>query len=143
MLKSTEIMRPIHVFRDLPEVIALSAGDFAFRKGKSGKSMYLFIEGEIDLLAGTKVVETATEGSFIGEMALIEEAPRSASARVRTPARVFPIDLERFHSLVQETPSFALDLMHTLGRRLRRPTAKIARAGAKKPIRRPITKRAH
>lgn len=123
-------MRPIHVFRDLPEVIVLSAGDYVFRKDEPGKTMYLVIEGEIDLLAGTKVVETATEGTFIGEMALIEEAPRSASARARTAARVFPIDLARFNSLVRETPSFALDLMQTLARRLRRTTAKIARAKA-------------
>jgi CRP-like cAMP-binding protein len=124
-------MRPIHVFRDLPEVIVLSPGDYVFRKDEPGKTMYLVIEGEIDLLAGTKVVETATEGSFIGEMSLIEQAPRSASARARTAARVFPIDRKRFNSLVRETPSFALDLMQTLARRLRRTTAKIARANAK------------
>ena len=136
-------MRPTHLFRDLPEVIVLSDGDFVFRRGESGNLMYLVIEGKIDLLAGDKAVETADEGTFIGEMALIEEAPRSASARARGPARVFPIDVARFHSLVKETPSFALDLMHTLASRLRRTTNRIARgaigAKAKSPVKKKST----
>ncbi|MBI2318061.1 MAG: cyclic nucleotide-binding domain-containing protein [Betaproteobacteria bacterium] len=129
------------MFRDLPEVIPLSAGDYVFRKGEPGKTMYLIIEGEIDLLAGTKVVETADEGSFIGEMALIEDAPRSASARARTEARVFPIDNTRFQSLVKETPSFALDLMQTLASRLRRATAKIAHSRKANSAHRPPGKK--
>lgn len=134
-------MRPTHLFRNLPEVIVLSDGDYVFRRGESGKLMYLIIEGEIELLAGEKVVETAGEGTFIGEMALIEEAPRSASARARGPARVFPIDHTRFHSLVKETPSFALDLMLTLASRLRRTTETIARAEVRVPAKKPAKKK--
>lgn len=134
-------MRPIHVFRDLPEVIPVSAGDYVFRRGEPGKTMYLIIEGEIDLVAGTRVVETADEGSFIGEMALIEDAPRSASARARTDARVFPIDHIRFQSLVKETPSFALDLMQILARRLRRATAKLAHSRTAGRAHRPPVKK--
>lgn len=134
-------MRPTHLFRDLPEVIVLSDGDYVFRRGEPGKLMYLIIEGEIDLLAGAKVVETAGEGTFIGEMALIEEAPRSASARARGPARVFPINKTRFHSLVKETPSFALDLMHTISSRLRRTTDKIARASVGAPAKKTTGKK--
>jgi CRP-like cAMP-binding protein len=70
-------------------------------------------------LLGKTVVETAGQGSFIGEMALIDDEPRSASARARSDCRVFPIDEARFQSLVMETPFFALQLMKTLARRLR------------------------
>ncbi len=130
-------MQPTHIFRDLPEVIALTAGDYVFHQGEPGKFMYLIVEGDIDLLSGNRVVETAGEGSFIGEMALIEDAPRSASARARTAARVFPIDQQRFNTLIRDTPPFALDLMKVLAHRLRSTTAKIARAKAKRPIGRP------
>lgn len=137
-------MGSIHLFRDLPEIIILSPGDFVFRQGERGDRMYLVIEGEIDLVVGNKVVESAAPGAFIGELALIDESPRSASARARTEARVFPIDEQRFQSLVQETPSFALDLMRTLAARLRRTTARISRPAAKKsaPKAAPKTKRA-
>ena len=103
----------------------MAAGQYIFRAGEAAKLMYLIIEGEVDLMLGDTVVETATEGSFIGEMALIDEEPRSASARARSDSRVFPIDEARFQSLVRDTPFFALQLMKTLARRLRNMDARI------------------
>jgi CRP/FNR family cyclic AMP-dependent transcriptional regulator len=120
-------MATLHLFRDAPEVIAVGAGKYIFRKGEAAKVMYLIIEGEVDLLLGGTVVEIAVQGSFIGEMALIDDEPRSASARARGGCRVFPIDEARFHLLVKETPFFALQLMKILARRLR---SMDARAGA-------------
>jgi CRP-like cAMP-binding protein len=117
-------MATLHLFRNEPEVIAVAAGKYIFRMGEAAnKVMYLVIEGEVDLLLGKTVVEVASQGSFIGEMALIEDEVRSASARARTDCRVFPIDEARFQSLVMETPFFALQLMKTLARRLRRMDA--------------------
>jgi CRP-like cAMP-binding protein len=112
-------MATLHLFRNAPEVIAVADGDYIFRRGEAAKVMYLIIEGEVDLLLGNTVVETAGQGSFIGEMAVIEDDARRASARARGDCRVFPIDEARFHSLVKETPFFALQLMKTLARRLR------------------------
>jgi CRP/FNR family transcriptional regulator, cyclic AMP receptor protein len=118
-------MPSLHLFRDAPEVIAVAAGDYIFRTGESARVMYLIIEGEVDLMLGDTVVETAREGAFIGEMALIDDELRSASARALGECRVFPIDEARFQSLVQETPFFALQVMKALARRLRRMDALI------------------
>ena len=118
-------MATLHLFRNAPEVIAVTAGKYIFRKGEAAKVMYLIIEGEVDLMLGDTVVETAGEGVFIGEMALIDDEPRSASARARSDCRVFPIDEARFQSLVKETPFFALQVMKTLVRRLRKMDARI------------------
>jgi CRP-like cAMP-binding protein len=119
-------MGSLQLFRNAPEVIAVAAGEYIFRTGEAAKVMYLIIEGEVDLLLGDTVVETAGEGSFIGEMALIDDGPRSASARARSDARVFPIDEVRFRLLVKETPFFALQLMKILARRLRSMDARAA-----------------
>lgn len=119
-------MGSLRLFRNAPEVIPVPAGGYIFRKGEAAKVMFLIIEGEVDLVLGGKVIETAGEGTFIGEMALIDEEPRSASARVRSDCRVFPIDEERFQSLVRETPFFALQMMKILARRLRTMDALIA-----------------
>lgn len=116
-------MGTLHLFRNAPEVIAVAAGEFIFRKGEAAKVMYLIIEGEVELMLDDTVVETAEEGSFIGEMALIDDEPRSASARARGDCRVFPIDEARFQLLVKETPFFALQMMKTLARRLRKMDA--------------------
>lgn len=118
-------MGSIHLFRNLPEVRPYAAGEYIFRAGEPGYTMYMVIEGEVDLLVGNAVVETATPGAFLGEMALIIPARRSASARARTDCRVFPIDETRFQSLVQDTPSFALDVMKVLAVRLHRTTAHV------------------
>lgn len=129
-------MGTLHLFRDAPEVVPVATGKYIFRKGEQAKVMYLIIEGEVDLMLNGTVVETAGEGSFIGEMALIDAAPRSASARARGACRVFPIDQARFQLLVQQTPFFALQVMKTLADRLRRMDARIdtkPKAGKKKP----------
>ena len=118
-------MPTLQLFRNAPEVIAVAAGKHIFRIGEAAKVMYLIIEGEVDLMLGDTVVETAGEGVFIGEMALIDDEPRSASARARSDCRVFPIDEARFQSLVKETPFFALQVMKTLARRLRKMDARI------------------
>jgi len=119
-------MGTLHLFRSAPEVVAVSGGDYIFRKGERAKMMYLIIEGNVELVVHGTVLETARAGTFIGEMALIDDAARSASARARGECRVFPIDESRFQSLVQQTPFFALQLMKTLVERLRRMDARIA-----------------
>lgn len=121
-------MGTLHLFRNEPDVIVVAAGEYIFRKGESAKVMYLIIEGEVELMLGDTVVEVAKEGSFIGEMALIEDEPRSASARAKGDCRVFPIDEARFQLLVKETPFFALQMMKTLARRLRTMDARIGAA---------------
>jgi CRP/FNR family transcriptional regulator, cyclic AMP receptor protein len=121
-------MGTLHLFRNAPEVILVAAGEYIFRKGESAKVMYLIIEGEVDLMLGDTVIEAAKEGTFIGEMALIDEEPRSASARARSDCRVFPIDEARFQLLVKETPFFALQMMKTLARRLRQMDARMGAA---------------
>ena len=118
-------MGTLHLFRDAPEVIVVATGNYIFRKGEVAKVMYLIIEGKVDLMLDDTVVEIAEEGSFIGEMALIDDEPRSASARAKSDCRVFPIDEERFQLLVKETPFFALQMMKTLARRLRKMDALI------------------
>ena len=118
-------MGSLHLFRNAPEVLIVAPGKYIFRNGESSKVMYLIIEGEVDLMVGDTVVETAAEGTFIGEMALIDEEPRSASARAKSDCRVFPIDEARFQSLVRDTPFFALQMMKTLARRLRNMDARI------------------
>ena len=121
-------MGTLHLFRNAPEVIVLATGEYIFRKGETAKVMYLIIEGKVDLMLDDTVIEVAEQGDFIGEMALIDDEPRSASARARGDCRVFPIDEARFQLLVKETPFFALQMMKTLARRLRKMDALVSTA---------------
>ena len=96
-----------------------SAGQFIFRQGDTGDSMYVVQEGELEILVNDTVVETVMPGGIVGELALIDEKVRSASVRTRTNSKVVPIDSRRFEFLVRNTPFFATQIMKLLAERLR------------------------
>jgi CRP/FNR family transcriptional regulator, cyclic AMP receptor protein len=112
-------MNPAELFRQDESALNLPAGDFLFREGDVGERMYVLLEGDMDVLLGELVVETAKPGALLGEMALIDRSPRTASAVAKTPCRLAQIDQRRFHFLVQQTPNFATHVMKVLADRLR------------------------
>ena len=116
-------MNPAELFRQETGSVQLAPGDSLFREGEKGEKMYVLLEGEMEILLGDFVLETIGPGALIGEMALIDESPRTASAVAKSPCRLAEIDRRRFHFLVQQTPHFATHVMKTLADRLRRMNA--------------------
>lgn len=107
------------------------AGSVIFATGDPGKAMYVVSEGEVDIQVGGNVVECIRPGSIFGEMALIDNSPRSATAIAKTDCKVVPLDQRRFQFLVQETPFFALQVMTIMANRLRHANARMAKAESK------------
>lgn len=101
------------------EATEFAAGSTVFAVGDTGDCMFVVQDGEVDLVVGGQVVETVGPGGIFGEMALIEQAPRSATAVARTPARLAVIDEARFAFLTQNTPGFALNVLRLISQRLR------------------------
>ncbi len=116
-------MNPAELFRQETGALHLAAGDSLFREGEKGEKMYVLLEGEMEILLGDFVLETVRQGALIGEMALIDDSPRTASVVAKTPCRLAEIDRRRFHFLVQQTPHFATHVMKTLADRLRHMNA--------------------
>jgi len=116
-------MNPAELFRKESDTQQLAPGDFLFHEGDKGDKMYVLLEGEMEILLGDLVLETARPGALIGEMALIDESPRTANAVAKTACRLAQIDRRRFHFLVQQTPHFATHVMKTLADRLRHMNA--------------------
>ena len=116
-------MNPAELFRQESNTVQLASGDFLFREGEKGEKMYVLLEGEVDIFLGDFVLETAGPGTLLGEMALIDDSPRTANAVAKTPAKLAPIDRHRFHFLVQQTPHFATHVMKILADRLRHMNA--------------------
>ena len=97
-----------------------SAGAPIFTKNDVGDSMYVVIEGQVDLWTDDRIVETVEGGGIIGELALIEPGvPRGVTAFARTDCKLVALDSERFICLVQHTPHFALEVMRVMANRLR------------------------
>ena len=101
------------------------AGSTIFAQGASRDVMYAVVAGEVDLQRGGQTFETVSTGTLLGEMAMIDKAPRSATAIAKTDCRLMPIDERRFEFMVVETPSFALHVMRILVDRLRRTTERV------------------
>lgn len=90
-----------------------------------GAEMYVVLEGEVELTIGDHVVETLGPGEPFGEMALIDQAPRVATATARTPCKLAVIPEKRFLFMVQTTPYFALQIMKVMADRLRKMNARM------------------
>ena len=81
---------------------------------------YVVRSGTVRLHLGDRELETVGEGGIFGEMALVDGAPRSASATAETDCELVAVDERRFQYLVQETPFFAQAVMRVMADRLRR-----------------------
>jgi CRP-like cAMP-binding protein len=115
----------ISLFRNATDCESFSAGQVIFQEGQPGDVMYAVSEGEVDILVRDKVIDTVGPGGILGEMALIDAKPRSATARARTDCKLVPISEKRFTFLVQQTPHFALQVMRVMADRLRRMDADV------------------
>jgi len=110
----------INLFANDTDYVSYAAGQTVFREGDGGEQMFAVIDGTVEIVIRGKVVETITVGGVFGEMALIEQRPRIATAVVKTDAKLVPIDRRRFEFLVQQSPFFALQIMTIMAERLRR-----------------------
>jgi len=96
------------------------AGDVIFRQGDRGEIMYVIKAGTLDLRINDRTVETLDANDIMGEMALLDNETRSATAVAVTDCQLVPINSEKFAYLVKETPFFAVEVMQIMARRLRR-----------------------
>ncbi len=81
--------------------------------------MYVLILGEIEMIAQDKVIGTVRAGETFGEMAVIAQAARTATARAKTACSVIGLDDKQFQVALQHKPEFALMLMSIMNSRLR------------------------
>jgi CRP-like cAMP-binding protein len=113
-------MIAIDLFRNEDRYDDFRQGQTIFREGDRGEKMYVVMEGSVMLSVKKHVVEELGPGGVLGEMSLIDTAPRSATAVAKTDCRLVPIDQKRFTFLVQQTPHFSLQIMRVIADRLRR-----------------------
>ena len=113
----------VHVlehFRNDPAIKTVPAGVTLFKAGDPADFVYILVDGQANLLVGKTVVEVAVRGNLLGEVALIDGKPRSATVVTRTQCRVLPIDAARFHALMRELPEFSDYVMNAMAERMRR-----------------------
>jgi pSer/pThr/pTyr-binding forkhead associated (FHA) protein len=102
-------------------------GDIIFSEGDIGTEMYIIQSGTVELLksigAETKVLATLEKGDFFGEMSVLEDVPRTASARAKSDVELVRINGATFDAMLKSNTEIAVRMMRKLSRRLREVTA--------------------
>ncbi|HEX2997792.1 MAG TPA: cyclic nucleotide-binding domain-containing protein [Anaerolineales bacterium] len=111
----------------------LRQGDVLMRRGETGNSLFLVNEGWFKIVTEDArgeelMINKTAPGETIGEMALLDEAPRSASAIALTPARVLELKKDDFYQILDQRPDVALTIIRGLSSRLRFSTTYIQKA---------------
>jgi CRP/FNR family cyclic AMP-dependent transcriptional regulator len=101
------------------DVVTLAPGEVLFEKGEPGRFIYVVKSGDLQIIDGNYVYETVSAGGILGEMALVDAGPRSATVRAIKQSVVIPVDERRFLFMVQQTPFFAIRVMRVMSARLR------------------------
>lgn len=110
----------LHGHHDHEKARPFKQGETLFREGDFGHTMFVVLEGQVDIMVGDKVVDRVLPGGFFGEMAILDAQPRAATAVGSSWGRLLEIDEAEFEGLVAHTPSFAIKVMRMLVLRLRR-----------------------
>ena len=107
----------------MAETVSLDAGELVFEEGSPGDALYVVLDGELEVSKrqGGQDVVLAVRGvgDFIGEMSLLEQAPRSASVRTLRETRLLMISQAAFDTLLSCSPSAYLTMLRTVTSRLR------------------------
>lgn len=89
------------------------------REGEVGNEFYIILKGKVKVTQGEKILSFIKEGDFFGEMALLEDAPRSASIYSITPVIVVIFTRDEFKEILSFSPEVSLKILKTLSKRLR------------------------
>jgi hypothetical protein len=105
---------------------AIPAGTVLFREGDRGSEMYILESGSVDIVRGGVTLATLEAGDFFGEMAILEDQPRFASATAKSDARVLRIERATFADLLRANVEIAVRIMRKLVGRQRRAEQRIS-----------------
>jgi CRP/FNR family transcriptional regulator, cyclic AMP receptor protein len=110
------ILRGVPLFADLDErslqavailahEVAHTAGDVLMVEGESGDAFYVIVDGTVRIAQGDRTVRSLTAGGFLGEIALVERRPRTATATCVTDVRLLEVRAHEFERLLETLPA--------------------------------------
>jgi CRP-like cAMP-binding protein len=114
-VRDRELKRLANVMRES----RFNEGEVIATEGRSGIGFFLIEEGNASVSLHGEIIRTLGPGDHFGEIALIDEGPRSASVTASTDLRCRGMAAWEFRSFVQEHPEVAWPLLQTLASRLR------------------------
>ena len=127
---SIEVFRNVPLFRglqdedlrkirNLTKEVAFKSGDVIVKEGDAGLGFYVVVEGQAEVRKKNRAITRIAKGGFFGEMALLDDAPRSAEVVAATPTRCLVLLRWNFWSLVSKEKDVARAMLQEMARRLR------------------------
>jgi CRP-like cAMP-binding protein len=110
--------------RELDEVasiadeIAIDQGTELTHEGAAGHEFFVLVEGNADVRRKGRKVNTLRSGDFLGEIALVTGAPRTATVTTTAPARMLVITARDFKALLRSMPPLQLKILEAIASRL-------------------------
>lgn len=111
--------KELQLIGQLTDQLDVTPGDALTKEGEPGREFYVIAEGKAKVTLNGKELATLGPGDFFGEMAIVDQGPRSATVTAETPLRVYMVDHQPFWTMVAEAPSVAQSVMRALAQRLR------------------------
>jgi CRP-like cAMP-binding protein len=93
------------------------------KEGEGGVFMYVVVEGRVAISIKSRIVERVGPGGIFGEMALVDQSPRAATATAESDCSLLSINRNDFLALVKSHPDFAVSLLKSAADRLRYMTS--------------------
>jgi CRP/FNR family transcriptional regulator, cyclic AMP receptor protein len=111
-------------------VLEVPTGQIIFSEGDDGAETYVIISGAVEIskrtsLSTSKTLIMLKPGDIFGEMAIIEQKPRSATAIAVRPSRLLSLDESLFFQMIEKNPYFAVKVVKLLSERIRRANLSI------------------
>ena len=134
--ESKRVLRQSNLFRDLNEIhldlvlmvceeISYRGEEYIFHQNDPGDALYIVARGEVDILMESQnsnnapmVVTTSRENDSFGEVLLVDEGTRSASARCKTDTQLLRISRDRLLKLCYDYPEIGFHIMHRIAAEL-------------------------
>ena len=102
----------------LADELTLPKGRELTREGASGKEFVVIVEGTADVRRKGRKLTSLRSGDFLGEIALVTGAPRTATVTATSPVRVLVLTAPAFRTLLRNMPSIQLKVLEALAARL-------------------------
>lgn len=124
LLKRTPLLADLSK-RDIEEVgrladeVDVRAGRVLLKEGDPGREFFVIIDGQIAITKEGRHLRTMGAGEFLGDIALVVERPRTATATAVTDSRLLVVGHREFHSLMEQFPSIRVSVLESIALRLR------------------------
>ena len=139
ILEKTIILKSVDLFHQIPGDVLTQIAQIAeeircennheiFKEGDHGDSMFVIISGKVDVIQNGHSITQLEKGSCIGEMALLDQDPRSADASTLEESVLLKIHQEGFYALMASNPEIMRQIVKMLTRRLREMNEKLTDA---------------